>query len=198
MSSSAERPPETCGSAADVTAAEAPRLSWSDFPARAVPDIDGEFVSLESELASLRQHCEDNLRRAREQAVAAVAEVRAVIFDLAVHVGRLDQLLTEESVPGQDPEALRKLDVLKNQMLQTLGEAGVELRDPRGLAADEVMNWVEVAEWVPGPEYEAEVVAATEQAAVLQDGVPVRLARVVMGTPLVQNNPQDEVKDEDG
>jgi len=183
MSSSAEAEPETEPEPAEPAE---PPLDWYDFAGREVPAASGAFVSPESELISLARRAEEELRAARGAARAAADEVREVLFDLAVLVGRLDQLTAGAEQPlvaqGRRPLYMQ-LRTLKNQMLQIVADNGIELRDPTGLPAAEVLDWVEVSTWLHRAQYDAEVVARTEERAVFLDGEPVRLARVQMGAP---------------
>ena len=87
-------------------------------------------------------------------------------------------------------------------MLEVVAGSGIELRDPTGLPAAEVLDWANVNAWLHRPEYEAEVVARTEECAVFHEGRIVRLARVQMGAPveaeLDQGTDTDEDKDREG
>ncbi|HTJ71467.1 MAG TPA: hypothetical protein VL551_28250 [Actinospica sp.] len=163
-----------------------PPLDWYDFTGREVPAAVGEFVSPESELVGVARRAADDLRAARTEGRAAASEVREALFDLAVFVSRLDQLVAraEEPLVEQGGRKLfLQLRTVKNQMLQIVTDNGIELRDPTGLPAAEVLDWVNVNAWLHRPEYEAEVVARTEECAVFHEGRAVRLARVQMGAP---------------
>ena len=164
---------------------EAP-LDWYDFSGREVPAATGEFVSPESELIGVARRSAEELRAARAETRSAAGEVRETLFDLAVFVSRLDQLVgkAEEPLKAQGSGKLyQQLRILKNQMLEVVAGGGIELRDPTGLPAAEVLDWVNVNAWLHRPEYDAEVVARTEECAVFHEGRAVRLARVQMGAP---------------
>ncbi|HWG24796.1 hypothetical protein [Actinospica sp.] len=194
MSSSAESP-----SAATELGAEPP-LDWYAFSGREVPGGAGEFVSPESELISAARRSAEELRAARAEGLAAAGEVRETLFDLAVFVSRLDQLVgrAEEPLRAQGGGKLyQQLRILKNQMLEVVTGGGIELRDPTGLPAAEVLDWVNVNAWLHRPEYEAEVVARTEECAVFHGGRAVRLARVQMGAPVEAGLDQGTDKDKD-
>jgi hypothetical protein len=186
MSSSAESA-STSATAAEFTASAEPPLDWYDFSGREVPGSAGEFVSPESELISAAKRSAEELRAARAEGLAAASEVRETLFDLAVFVSRLDQLVgkAEEPLKAQGGGKLyQQLRILKNQMLDVVTGGGIELRDPTGLPAAEVLDWVNVNAWLHRPEYQAEVVARTEECAVFHEGRAVRLARVQMGAPV--------------
>lgn len=194
-----ERPehPESGRSAAPAP----PPLDWYDFSGREVPASAGEFVSPESELIGVARRAAEELRAARAETLSAAGEVREALFDLAVFVSRLDQLVgrAEEPLVAQGGRKLfLQLRTLKNQMLQTVADHGVELRDPTGLPAADVLDWVNVNAWLHRPEYEAEIVARTEECAVFHEGRAVRLARVQMGAPERERQGKDVDEDREG
>ncbi|MFL6114249.1 MAG: hypothetical protein ACJ786_23250 [Catenulispora sp.] len=171
-----------------------PPLGWGAFNEREVPDARGELFSPESEITGLVRWYEEELRKARGEADAAAGKVRETVFDLAVLVGRLGQLVAEaEALPAErDRETLvGRFRVVKNQMLQTLREDAIEVLDPTGRPAAAVADWSEVAAWFYKPEFEAEVVARTEACAVFRNGEAVRLARVEMGAPSAREDGED-------
>lgn len=201
MSSSAETN-DTANELTGLAEVAQPPLDWYDFSGREVPDVPGEFISPDSELISVVRRAAEDVHSAEQKARAATNEVREALFGLAVLVGRLDQVAddAEEPLLAQRRRGLhRQLVIVKNQMLQILADNGVELRDPTGLPAAEVVDWTEVTAWLHRPEYHAEVVARTEERAVFHDGGIVRLARVQMGAPAESdledpnnpNNPND-------
>ena len=198
MSSSAE-------TGAETAAAAQPPLDWYDFSGREVPASAGEFVSPESELLGVARRSAEELRAARAETASAAGEVREALFDLAVFVSRLDQLVGRAEEPLKAAQGggrlYQQLRILKNQMLDVVAGNGIELRDPTGLPAAEVLEWVNVNAWLHRPEYEAEVVARTEECAVFHEGRAVRLARVQMGAPererAADQQRQDTEKDMD-
>lgn len=173
-------------------------LDWYDFSGREVPDVPGEFYSPESELISVVRRAEEDMNAAEQEARNTADEAREPLYELAVLAGRLDQLVdeAEESLVAQDRRGLhRKLRILKNQMLQILADNSIELRDPTGLPAAEVLDWVDVTGWLHRPEFESEVVARTEERAVFHEGRTVRFARVQMGAPTApEQEPEQEPK----
>lgn len=170
-----------------------PPLGWLDFKPRDEPSVPAEFISPESELLSLARRYEDELRKCREHSEQSANTVREVLFDLAVHVGRFEQLVTQAAeadeplTEKQRHKLSQQFGVLKNQMLDTLRHGGVEVRDPLGLPAAQIMDWADVADWLYRDDFAHEVVARTQQAAVFHGGAPVRLALVVMGASLAQD-----------
>jgi hypothetical protein len=175
-------------------------LDWSEFPARDVAvDTDG-FYSPGSELAALAKGYDQALREERDRSVETVIAARKTIVRLAVFAGRLDQLLSEALAPMAAQglqETHDPLRVLKDMILQALREDGVEIRDPVGLPRPEVADWVDVDSWVHRETFEREEVAQTQECAVFQDGVPVHLARVIMGAPL-EDDPGQQTTGKDG
>lgn len=184
-------------SAEESEQAPAP-LDWYDFAGRDVPDTRGEFYSPERELAGVAGRAAQDLQRAEREAHAATDKVRGALFDLAVLVGRLEQLMDEGEEPlvAQGRETLHKqLLTVKNQMLQIMTDNGVELRDPSGRPAAEVLDWVEVSTWLHRPEFDTEVVALTEECAVFHENRVVRFAQVQMGAPTGPEAGQGEEQD---
>jgi hypothetical protein len=175
-----------------------PPLDWYDFSGRDVPDVPGEFISPESELVGVARRAAEDLHAAEQWTHGAANEVREGLFELAVLVGRLDQLAdeAEEPLAAQGQRDLhRQLSILKNQMVQILADNDVELRDPTGLPAEEVLNWASVSTWLHRPEFDAKVVARTEAHAVVHEGRIVRLAQVQMGAPVQAEHEQDTAQD---
>ncbi|MFJ9616186.1 hypothetical protein [Streptomyces noursei] len=170
-----------------------PMLDWYDFSGRDVPDVPGEFYSPESELTGVVRRAAEDLEAAREEARTAADAAGEPLYELAVLAGRLDQLTDAAEGPlvAQDKRRLHgQLRILKNQMLQILADNGIELRDPTGLPAADVLDWVDVTGWLHRPEFDAEVVARTEERAVFHEGRTVRFARVQMGAPAEQEPAQ--------
>ncbi|MEU6842634.1 hypothetical protein ABZ930_12305 [Streptomyces sp. NPDC046716] len=161
-------------------------LDWSEFAERAVPEGGDEAVSPQAELAGVLQRRHEDLSAARGEAARAASGARDTVFELASLVGRLEQLIAagEQALADSGQARLhRRLRILKEQMLQTLRDDGVEVRDPLGLPADEVADWSDPVGWRYGPQFTSETVAQTDEPAVFHHGAVVRLARVFMGSP---------------
>lgn len=159
---------------------------WGSFAVREVPAGLEETVSPEAELAGVLQRRHDDLSAARGAAAGAAADARSTVFELASLVGRLDQVIVaaEARMADSGQQRLhRQLRVLKDQMLQCLGDDDVEVRDPLGRTAQDVADWTDPVGWRHGPQFTEEVVAQTDEPAVFHRDVVVRLARVVMGSP---------------
>ncbi|MBO1334965.1 hypothetical protein [Streptomyces sp. VRA16 Mangrove soil] len=173
-------------SSAEAVTAAGPALDWGEFTERPLPEGGDEAVSPQAELAGVLQRRHEDLSAARGEAARAASGARDTVFELATLVGRLEQLvaLAEQTlVDGGQARLHRRLRILKEQMLQTLRDDGVEVRDPLGLPADEVADWVDPIGWRYGPQFTAETVAQTDDPAVFHHGAVVRLARVFMGSP---------------
>lgn len=175
---------------------------WDVFAERPVPEGLGRDVRLETELAAVLQRGRDDLARDRGRTAQEASDVRHTLYELASFVGRLEQQLGRAEAPlveGGNKKLYDTLRVLKDQMLDLLGERGVEVRDPLGRGHDEVAEWADVVHWRQGAQFTAEVVAQTLEPAVFHrdgdadgdgpgrqpdDGYEVvRRARVVMGCP---------------
>ncbi|MYW68223.1 hypothetical protein GTY65_29715 [Streptomyces sp. SID8379] len=185
MSSSAEAAAQFAGQTTAETT-EPPALDWAEFAERPLPEGGDEAVSPQAELAGVLQRRHEDLSAARGEAAQAASGARDTVFELASLVGRLEQLIADSEQPLADSGQARlhrRLRILKEQMLQTLRDDAVEVRDPLGLPADEVADWVDPVGWRYGPQFTAETVAQTDEPAVFHRGAVVRLARVFMGSP---------------
>ncbi|MCX3059663.1 procyclic acidic repetitive family protein [Streptomyces beihaiensis] len=168
-------------------------LSWDTFAERAMAEGVDEAVSPQAELVGVLQRRHDDLGAARGEAAQAAAGAREALFEVASLVGRFEQLIGEcQEVMADSGQARlhRRLRILKDQMLQVLKDDGVEIRDPVGLPADEVADWTDPIGWRYGAQFATESVARTDEPAVFHHGAVVRLARVFMGSPEPQSEPQ--------
>ncbi|MEV2217806.1 hypothetical protein AB0H86_41350 [Streptomyces sp. NPDC050997] len=185
-------------SAAPVPAAPAEAPGWDVFAERPVPDGLGRDVHLEVELAGMLQRGRDDLARDRGRTAQETTDNRHALYELASFIGRLEQHLDRAEAPlveGGNKKLYDTLRVLKDQMLDSLRDRGVEVRDPLGHGHDEVAEWADVVHWRRGPQFTGEVVAQTLEPAVFhREGggrdeatddheKVVRRARVVMGCP---------------
>ena len=183
---------------APVPAPPAGPPGWEVFAERPVPDGLGRDVHLEVELAGMLQRGRDDLARDRGRTAQETVDNRHALYELASFIGRLEQHLGRAEVPlveGGNKKVYDTLRVLKDQMLDSLRDRGVEVRDPLGHGHDEVAEWADVVHWRRGPQFTGEVVAQTLEPAVFHRETGgrdeatddhekvVRRARVVMGCP---------------
>jgi len=162
---------------------------WHDFAERPVPEVHGATTAPEAELAGVLQRRHEDLAVARGASAATATRVHATLFELAALIGTLEQQVTRAEEPlAAVGEQLRhrELKNVKDRMLDLLRGAGVEVRDPLGLPADDVLDWADPVHWLQSPDFDAEVVAETNEYAVFHDGTLVRFAQVVMGAPAPQ------------
>ncbi|MEU6662294.1 hypothetical protein [Streptomyces sp. NPDC046821] len=171
---------------------------WDDFAERPVPEVHGTTTAPEAELAGVLQRRHEDLAAARGASAEAATRVRSTLFELAVLVGTLEQQVTRAEEPlaalGEELRH-RELKNVKDRMLDLLRGAGVEVRDPLGLPADDVLDWADPVHWRQSPEFAAEVVAETNEYAVFHDGALVRFAQVVMGAPAPESAEKPEPTD---
>ncbi|MZD05942.1 hypothetical protein GTW43_12715 [Streptomyces sp. SID5785] len=165
-----------------------PALDWAAFAERPLPEggADERVVAPQAELAAVLQRRHEDLSAVRGDAARAASGARDTVYDLAVLVGRFDQLVAACAADLEDSgrsRLHRRLRILKEQMLQTLRDADVEVRDPLGLPAADVADWADPIGWRHGPQFTEETVAQTDEPAVFHAGAVVRLARVFMGSP---------------
>ncbi|MFC9462168.1 hypothetical protein [Streptomyces sp. NPDC056983] len=165
---------------------DAVRPGWENFAERPVPEVHGATTAPEAELAGVLQRRHEELAAARGASASAATRVHATLFELAMLIGTLEQQVNRAGEPREAVDAElrhRELKNVKDRMLDVLRGAGVEVRDPKGLTADEVLDWADPVHWLQSPEFDAEVVAETNEYAVFHDGAVVRFAQVVMGAP---------------
>ncbi|RVU17989.1 hypothetical protein EOT10_33380 [Streptomyces antnestii] len=171
--------------------------TWDDFAERPVPEVHGATTAPEAELAGVLQRRHEDLAVARGASAAAATRVHATLFELAALVGTLEQQVTRSEEPlAAVGEQLRHRELrnVKDRMLDLLRGAGVEVRDPLGLPADDVLDWADPVHWRQSPDFDAEVVAETNECAVFHEGAVVRFAQVVMGAP-AQNPVSENAED---
>lgn len=177
MSSSGEMPPS--GGLLSSDELSSARPTWDAFTERPVPEVRGEITAPEADLAGVLQRRYEELGAARGASASAATRVHATLFELAMLVGTLEQQLAG----AEQQLGHRELKNVKDRMLDVLRDAGVEVRDPLGLPADEVLDWADPVHWLQSPDFAAEVVATTNEYAVFHEGAVVRFAQVVMGAP---------------
>ncbi|MFF1689991.1 MULTISPECIES: hypothetical protein [unclassified Streptomyces] len=180
-------------SSSDESGAALP--GWGDFAERPVPEVHGATTAPEAELAGVLQRRHEDLAAARGASAAAATRAHAHLFELAVLVGTLEQQVTRAEEPlAAVGEQLRhrELKNVKDRMLDLLRAAGVEVRDPLGLPAEDVLDWADPVHWMQSPDFDAEVVAETNRYAVFHDGAVVSFAQVVMGAPAPGPAPEPE------
>ena len=162
---------------------------WSLFKEREVP-FEVELLSPASEVAALLQRyrtdvdaAEQNVEGVRNEGLAGLAQQAVFVIQLAAALDRYESDLKQASLT----RVHRHLRVLKDQMLDALSSAGLEVVIPIGKPFDEVADSVHVEGWRHHEDFSSEVVAEVLEPIVKYRGALVRLGRVVMGAP-----PQNE------
>jgi hypothetical protein len=167
------------------SSAEFTGLTWDTFSERPA-QAPAEFVSPSSEVAAVLQRYRSDVEAARSQTRAAVEDAREAAAQQAVLVAQLDAILSRAAdgltAAGQG-SVHKRLRVLKDQMLDTLGRGGITVQDPTGRPLAEVWDRVEVVGWRHVPELTAKLVVATLEPIVLYGKAPIRRGRVIAGTP---------------
>lgn len=160
-------------------------LGWHLFDEREA----GRTVELRSpaaELATVLQQHRADLDAARAEVAAAQRAGIGALARQAVLAVQLEAALAHYEPDLQAAslgKAVRHLLVLKDQMLDELAGAGVELVRLAGRPYDEIAGLVEVEGWLHRDDLESEVVVEELAPAVRREGELVLLGRVVMGAP---------------
>ena len=158
---------------------------WSAFGEREAP-LDTELLSPAAELAAVLQVYRADLatvraevQQARLAGAAALAQQAVFVVQLAVALESYQAALAEASLS----KVHRHLRIVKDQMLDALRGAGLEIVPLVGRSFDEIADLVDVQGWRHRPEFTSEVVAEELEPLVKYRGEVVRLGRVVMGAP---------------
>ena len=162
---------------------------WSVFSEREVP-FDVELLSPAAEVVAVLQGSQAALDEARQEVkdvrreyLEALAQQAVLVVQLAAVLDRYAPDYTQASLA----KVHRSLRIVKDQMLDELGRAGLEIIIPIGKAFDEVAHSVNVDGWRHHEDFSSEVVAEVVEPIVTYRGDLVRPGRVVMGAPLEQN-----------
>ncbi|HEU5374361.1 MAG TPA: hypothetical protein VFV38_02895 [Ktedonobacteraceae bacterium] len=158
---------------------------WSLFAERPVPgEID--LLSPSSEAGALLQASQALLeaeRKAadeiRQQGIAALAQQAVLVVRFALTLERHRQKLEESSLL----KVYRSLAIVKDQQLEALGSAGLEILIPQGRRLDEIANYVDVAGWRHHEDFSEEVVAEVLEPVVWYQGRLAHTGVVIMGAP---------------
>jgi len=176
---------------------------WSVFKKRAVP-FEVELLSPASEVAALLQRYSTDLDKAHKEIAGVRREGLKTAAQQAVFVVQLSQALDlYESVLAQASleRVHRHIRIVKDQMLNALKEAGLEINVPLGKPFSEVADSVNVDGWRRSEDYASEVVAEVVEPIVTYKGILIRTGRVVMGAPPEKNGNQEkpsEIKNKQG
>ncbi len=158
---------------------------WSVFSQREV-SFDVDLLSPASEVASVLQKSRialdeawtevDNVRR---EGLEALAQQAVLVVQLAAVLERYASEYAQASLT----RVYRSLHIIKDQMLDELQRAGLEIIVPLGRPFDEIAHLANVDGWRHHESFSAEVVAEVVEPIVTYRGELVRLGRVVMGAP---------------
>jgi hypothetical protein len=165
---------------------------WSAFAERPVLEEPG-LLSPASEMAAVLQQYHADLEAVRQDVEAvrrdgltALARQASFVVQLAAALTRYESIIAQASLKPVH----RHLRVIKDQMLDALREAGLEIVEPLGKPYREVSELVQVEGWRHHADFASEVVAEALEPIVSFRGVLVRPGRVVMGAPpLVEDAP---------
>lgn len=163
---------------------------WSVFPEREVP-FDVELLSPALEMAAVLQRYRSDLDAAQQKVetvhrngLLQLAQQAVFVIQLAAALDRYRADLKQASLD----KVHKHLRVLKDQMLDALKQAGLEIDIPTGKSFDEVADLVDVEGWRHHEDFSSEVVAEMLEPIVTHRGKLIRPGRVVMGAPLQEKS----------
>lgn len=161
---------------------------WSVFNERDLPEAV-DLLSPASELAAILQLFQANLSAEKKAAEDIREEGLKILAQQAVFVVRLETAL-ERHKPKFEQTSLNKvyrsLRIIKDQMLDGLREAGLNIVIPQGQPFDDIANSVTIVGWKFSEDFPAEVVAEVLEPIVFYGDRLVHLGVVVMGAPKAQ------------
>lgn len=160
-------------------------LGWHLFADREAAE-PVSMLSPADELTALLRRYQGDLDQTRASAAAEVADIHRLGARQAVLVAQLEQVLGETEAQFEEAGLKmphRRLRILKDQLRDSLNEAGFTFEIPTGRPFADVADAVEVVHWRQGPEFTEEVVAGTHEPIVLYRGLVIRHGQVIMGAP---------------
>jgi molecular chaperone GrpE (heat shock protein) len=161
---------------------------WSVFSERDLPEAI-ELLSPASELAAILQLFQANLSAEKNAAEDIRHEGLKILAQQAVFIVQLEAAL-ERHKPKFEQASLNKvyrsLRIIKDQMLDGLKVAGLNIVIPQGQRFDDVADSVSVVGWKFSEDFPAEVVAEVLEPIVFYGDRLVHPGLVVMGAPKTQ------------
>ena len=166
-------------------------LNWDQFKKR--PEIEGvEILSPAAEVAAYLQQFYAKINSLTEKfedvhnvAISGLAEQAVLVFQFQTILERYEEQLRHISQSGGD--VFRTLRVLKDQMLGTLRDSGIEIDVPLGRSFQEVAEIADKVHWRHGEEFTSEIVVEVIEPVIKLHNRVVRPAHLVMGAPLKNN-----------
>ncbi|GHO66893.1 hypothetical protein KSC_057850 [Ktedonobacter sp. SOSP1-52] len=182
---------------------------WSIFKEREALPLEYELLSPAAEVAALLRVHYASLTEGRRAEAEAFQTSFAALAEQAVLVAQLEMLLQRSSssfsssdqgsrLQGRQetlPRLYKSLCIIKDQMLEALTSAGIEIEFPLGKSYEEVADFVEIEHWRHQQHLTEEIVIDVYEPIIRmlqahQGPVLVRAGRVVMGAPL-ESEPRD-------
>jgi hypothetical protein len=161
-------------------------FGWDALEFREQPQVGAVFspaAAVESLLGRYRRDLEAAqaaLTAVQDAGVQALAEQAIFVVQLASVI----EAYTAQIEKADLGKIGRHFRILKDQMLDALKQAGLEVEVPLGKPYSALGNDAQIDGWRHKAEYEAEVVAEVVEPIVRQGGRLVRAGRVIMGAPL--------------
>jgi hypothetical protein len=158
---------------------------WSLFSKRQVL-IDVDLLSPASEIVSLLQKYSCEMEKAKQETESVRREWLNVVAQQAVFAVQLESALKRyEPLLAQASlgRIYKHIRIIKDQMLDDIKNAGLEVSIPIGKTFNEVSDNVSVDGWVHNEKFTSEVVADVIEPIVFVNGKLLRAGRVVMGAP---------------
>jgi hypothetical protein len=174
-------------------------FDWNVFSEREVP-FEVELVSPASEAHAILQRSQTTLAEAqqaveyvRSEYVAALVQQAVLVTQLAAALDRYSPEYHQASLA----EVHQSLRIIKDQMLDELENAGLEVTVPLGKSFKEVSDVIRVDGWRHHINYSSEVVAEVFEPIISHRGKIVHLGRVLMGAPLAMETRTRAASDKD-
>lgn len=183
---------------------------WSIFKERETLPLEQEVLSPAAEVAALLRVHYVSVTEGRQAEKEAFQTGFAALAEQAVLVFQLEMLLQRSSssfassdsgsrLQGRQetlPRLYKSLRIIKDQMLEALTSAGIEIEIPLGKSYEEVADFVEIEHWRHQQHLAEEIVLDVYEPIIRmrqanQGLVLVRAGRVVMGAPL-ESVPRDD------
>jgi hypothetical protein len=159
---------------------------WGVFAGRPTPE-EITLLSPAAEMAALLQRYYADLYAAHQATEVTRGEGLAMLAQQAVFVTQMAATLERykaDLAAVQLIHVYRHLRVVKDQMLDALRLAGLDMIAPLGQSFEQVADLVQIEGWRHGEQFDGEVVAEVLETIVLCQGALLRPGRVIMGAPL--------------
>ncbi len=127
----------------------------------------------------------------QRQGLEALAQQAVFVVQMESALAQYESALAQ----GTLKRIHRHFRVLKDQMMDALKQAGLEVIVPLGKSFEEAADWVHVQGWRHHKDFPSELVAEVLEPVVIYQGRLIRQGRVIMGAPSEGSEHKNEKKD---